>query len=215
MKHRWVRGSTGLLAVSAALLATSSTVPAATPPVSSPTPAPSPAPSGVGGNTPPAAAFPGESTTSDRIERATPVGYGTAGIPMTVLDAYRRAAALSPPACRLPLELLAAIGKVETGHARGGQVDASGTTLEPILGPVLNGGPFAAIHDTDAGRLDGDVVWDRAVGPMQFIPGTWAGWQSDGNADGRADPHNVYDASSAAGRYLCAGGRDLGTPGGL
>ncbi|MPZ85016.1 MAG: hypothetical protein GEV28_33370 [Actinophytocola sp.] len=149
---------------------------------------------------------------------AASTGIGVAGIPATVLDAYRRAAErtnMVQPGCHIPLELLAAIGKVETGHARSGRVAADGTTLTPILGPVLSGGPFAAIADTDGGLLDGDTVWDRAVGPMQFIPGTWARWQADGNVDGRTDPHNVYDASLAAARYLCAANRDLGTPTGL
>jgi hypothetical protein len=58
-------------------------------------------------------------------------------------------------------------------------------------------------------------MWDRAVGPMQFIPSTWAKWGSDGNVDGQLDPSNVYDASLAAARYLCAANRDLGTPAGL
>jgi hypothetical protein len=80
---------------------------------------------------------------------------------------------------------------------------------------VLSCGAFAAIRDTDGGTLDGDPVWDRAVGPMQFIPGTWARWQADGNVDGRLDPQNAYDASLAAARYLCAADRDLGTPAGL
>ena len=142
----------------------------------------------------------------------------TGDIPTTMLKAYQHARDLintAQPGCRLPLELLEAIGKVETGHARHGQVDASGRTLTPILGPVLDGNGFAAITDTDGGRYDGDRVWDRAVGPMQFIPSTWAGWFADGNGDGLADPHNVYDASLAAARYLCAANRDLGTPEGL
>jgi membrane-bound lytic murein transglycosylase B len=29
---------------------------------------------------------------------------------------------------------------------------------------------------------------------------------------GRTDPNNVFDAALAAGRYLCAGGRDLSVP---
>jgi len=110
----------------------------------------------------------------------------TGDIPATVLDAYRHARDLintAQPGCHLPLELLEAIGRVETGHARGGQVDKFGTTLTPILGPVLDGNGFAAIPDTDGGRFDGDHTWDRAVGPMQFIPGTWAGWFADGNGD--------------------------------
>jgi hypothetical protein len=142
----------------------------------------------------------------------------TGDIPATVLDAYRRAHSVinsSQPGCHLPLELLEAIGKVETNHARHGLVDPAGTTLSPILGPVLNGNGFAAIPDTDGGRWDGNTVWDRAVGPMQFIPSTWARWSTDGNGDQHADPNNVYDTSLAAARYLCAANRDLGTPQGL
>ncbi|MEU3504845.1 lytic transglycosylase domain-containing protein, partial [Streptomyces hundungensis] len=134
------------------------------------------------------------------------------GIAATVLAAYQRAAqrlAGSAPHCHLPWQLLAALGKVESGHAGGGRVDAHGTTLTPILGPVLNGAGFADIADTDHGTLDGDARHDRAVGPMQFIPSTWATWGRDGNDDGRKDPNNVFDASLAAGSYLCADGRDL------
>jgi hypothetical protein len=137
------------------------------------------------------------------------------GIPATVLSAYRAAVVTlttTEPACRIPVDLLAGIGKVESGHARGGRVSADGTALRPILGPVLDGtNGSAAIADTDGGALDGDTTWDRAVGPMQFIPSTWRGWASDGNRDGRADPENVFDAALAAARYLCAGGRDLST----
>ncbi|MFI1828803.1 lytic transglycosylase domain-containing protein [Streptomyces sp. NPDC020412] len=135
-----------------------------------------------------------------------------AGIPATVLAAYRGAEAAlrrGDPGCRLPWQLLAAIGKVESGQARGGRLDSRGTTLTPILGPVLDGVRFAHVPDTDDGAYDGDTRYDRAVGPMQFIPSTWAGWGQDANGDGRRDPHNMYDAALAAGRYLCAGGRDL------
>ncbi|MFJ1791053.1 lytic transglycosylase domain-containing protein [Kitasatospora griseola] len=142
-------------------------------------------------------------------------GLGNARLPSTVFDAYRRAEAslaASSPGCHLPWQLLAAIGEVESGQADGGRVDATGTTYRPILGPVLDGNGFAAIADTDGGRYDGSAVWDRAVGPMQFIPSTWATWGADGNGDGKADPNNIWDAALAAGRYLCAGGRDLAVP---
>jgi membrane-bound lytic murein transglycosylase B len=72
-----------------------------------------------------------------------------------------------------------------------------------------------AIPDTDGGRLDGDGRWDRAVGPMQFIPGTWGRWALDANADRAADPHNIYDASLAAARYLCFTGGSLTTEGAI
>ncbi|MYS35795.1 membrane-bound lytic murein transglycosylase B [Streptomyces sp. KhCrAH-43] len=141
--------------------------------------------------------------------------WAEAGIPATVLAAYRRAETTigrGDPGCRLPWQLLAAIGKVESGHAAGGRVDERGTTTSPILGPVLDGAGFAHIADTDGGAYDGDAAYDRAVGPMQFIPSTWAHWGRDGNGDGRRDPNNVYDAALAAGAYLCAGTRDLSVP---
>ena len=54
-------------------------------------------------------------------------GGSERGIPATVLDAYKKAEASlreSKPGCNLPWQLLAAIGKVESGQARGGRVDA-------------------------------------------------------------------------------------------
>ncbi|MEV6909271.1 lytic transglycosylase domain-containing protein [Amycolatopsis sp. NPDC051071] len=224
-----------LLGLSAALLIAvgASAAPAAVRPADgSAPPAPLPArqpdrPPGADGDTPPTAPPPSGALPSIADGRPLPpvprLGDGgavalTNGIPAAVLDAYRNAqsrlTALQPN-CRVPVALLAAIGKVESGHARGGRLDSAGTTVQPILGPVLKGGPYAAISDTDGGTWDGDPVWDRAVGPMQFIPGTWARWASDGNGDSLASPHNMYDAALAGARYLCAGGRDLATSGGL
>jgi len=151
-------------------------------------------------------------TPSSGTGSTTPAGDAEAGIPATVLDAYKKAEAElrdSKPGCNLPWQLLAAIGKVESGQARGGRVDASGTTYAKILGPKLDGNGFALIHDTDNGAYDGDSAYDRAVGPMQFIPSTWAWAGRDGNGDGTKDPNNVYDAALAAGHYLCRFDRDL------
>ena len=141
---------------------------------------------------------------------------GPLGIPATALRAYKTAADIlgrEQPACHIDWALIASIGRIESNHARGGYVDAAGTTREPILGPQLNGqGGFAAIPDTDQGLLDTDPVWDRAVGPTQFIPATWKGYASDGNGDGKSDPNNLFDAALATGRYLCSGGFDLAKP---
>ena len=141
---------------------------------------------------------------------------GPLGIPVTALAAYKNAADIlagEQPGCHIDWALIASIGRIESNHARGGYVDAAGNTLEPILGPVLNGaGPFAAIPDTDQGRYDGDTVWDRAVGPTQFIPGTWNGYASDGNGDGESNPNNIFDAALGTGRYLCSGGLDVTSP---
>ncbi|MET7321124.1 lytic transglycosylase domain-containing protein [Streptomyces sp. NPDC005549] len=139
-------------------------------------------------------------------------GPSEAGIPATVLDAYKQAEAelrRSKPGCNLPWQLLAAIGKVESGQARGGRVDAGGTTIGRIIGPQLDGNGFALIKDTDKGVYDGNSSYDNAVGPMQFIPSTWAWAGRDGNGDGKEDPNNVYDAALAAGHYLCRNGWDL------
>ncbi|QNS06846.1 lytic transglycosylase domain-containing protein [Streptomyces xanthii] len=145
-------------------------------------------------------------------------GDAEAGIPATVLDAYKKAEAelaRTKPGCNVSWELLAAIGKVESGQARGGNVDANGTTIDAITGPPLNGKGFAHIKDTDGGLYDGDTVYDRAVGPMQFIPTTWAWAGRDGNGDGKKDPNNIYDAALATGHYLCRADRDLSDAGDL
>jgi len=134
---------------------------------------------------------------------------GPLGIPGVMLGAYQRAAhllAASQPGCHLSWSVLAGIGRIESDHASGGRVDALGNTLGPILGPELDGSPgIAAIPDTDHGVFDGDTVWDRAVGPMQFIPSSWRQW-------GVGNPNNIYDSTLAAGRYLCAGGANLADP---
>src|SRR5215472_16472600 len=140
------------------------------------------------------------------------------GIPAVALAAYKRAAtalAASDPACHLPWQLLAGIGRVESDDGRfGGAVllpDGYGT--RPIFGLPLDGRDgVALVRDTDGGNLDGDPNFDRAVGPMQFIPSTWAVYGVDGNGDGKRDPNNIFDAALAAADYLCAGGGDMTSP---
>jgi membrane-bound lytic murein transglycosylase B len=131
-------------------------------------------------------------------------------LPLVALHAYWRASALAP--CRIPWWVIAGIGRIESGHgsAHGSSLTAEGDTTVHILGIPLDGrAGTAAIADSDGGRLDDDARWDRAVGPMQFIPGTWGRWAADGNADEEADPHNIYDAAGAAARYLCFSRGDL------
>lgn len=139
------------------------------------------------------------------------------GIPPRVLRAYLGAAlqiAQEDPGCRLGWNTLAGIGAVESDHGTFGDssIGDDGLTDPAIIGIALDGGDTAMIGDTDGGVLDGDAVWDRAVGPMQFIPGTWAQWGADGDGDGVADPQHIDDSALAAGRYLCAAGGDLADP---
>ncbi|SEC33076.1 Transglycosylase SLT domain-containing protein [Streptomyces sp. PAN_FS17] len=230
MAGQRARAARGTAAAVAAMVAlTASQAPGAVP-VRASVPAPeagrTPAEQGpsVSGGTPYRTELPPLRTASR--EGGAPVAGGA--LPASVFSAYRRAEerlAHEAPGCRLRWQLLAAIGQVESGQARGGRVTSDGTTVTPILGPRLDGVAFALIRDTDGGAHDGDTGYDRAVGPMQFIPSTWARWGADGNGDGRGDPNNVFDAALAAGRYLCSGwghlparakprawGRDLSDP---
>ena len=132
-------------------------------------------------------------------------------LPQAAMDAYKRAAATmagTDPSCQLPWTLLAGIGRVESDHGRyGGSVlSTDGVSRPAIIGVALNGkGPVAAIRDSDDGKMDKDEVWDRAVGPMQFIPTTWAYAGRDGDGDGKENPHDLDDAALAAAGYLCSG----------
>lgn len=133
------------------------------------------------------------------------------GIPARALSAYASAALtlqVEQPGCGLGWNTLAGLGAIESGHGghAGGVLRDDGYPDPPIRGIALDGSASAAIPDTDGGRFDGDAVWDRAVGPLQFIPSTWEQWGADANGDGVADPNQIDDAALAAARYLCAAG---------
>ena len=154
-------------------------------------------------------------TATTTVQAPGPALGSPASIPTLTLGDYERAAGLEAtldPGCHLQWPLLAAIGLVESNHGRHTQILAG---RRVVLGPVLNGGAFAAVPDTDHGRLDGDPRWDRAVGPMQFLPSTWARYAVDANGDGTADPQDGADAAAGAAAYLCAAGGDVGSAPGL
>lgn len=141
------------------------------------------------------------------------------GIPERALKAYAGAtiqATSEAPGCGLGWNTLAAIGEVESDHGRigGSALDAQGTASPAIIGIALDGDGVADIADTDDGALGGDTEHDRAVGPMQMIPQTWAAYAVDGSGDGIADPQNIDDAALAAAHYLCATGYDLSSSSG-
>jgi membrane-bound lytic murein transglycosylase B len=139
----------------------------------------------------------------------------TVGVPVIALQAYGYAQLRiqeTLPGCHLSWTTLAGIGKIESDHGRAGgaYLLPDGRALPPIIGPALDGtGNRALVKDTDHGLMDGDPIYDRAVGPMQFIPSTWKTWQVDADDDGTADPNDINDAALAAADYLCSGGRDL------
>ncbi|MBO0845760.1 MAG: lytic transglycosylase domain-containing protein [Nocardioides sp.] len=142
------------------------------------------------------------------------------GIPAVALAAYQRAATIIDSvdhSCRMPWQLVAAIGRVESDHGRvdGNVLTSRGLEKPGVFGPVLDGRHGTTlIKDTDAGRYDGDTAYDRAVGPMQFIPSTWAIVGVDADNDGQRNPQDIYDASLASAVYLCSGPDDLSTTAG-
>ncbi|MFC4854038.1 lytic transglycosylase domain-containing protein [Actinophytocola glycyrrhizae] len=142
-------------------------------------------------------------------------------IPVRSLVAYAEAeiaVRVSDPDCGINWATLAGVGRVESHHGRYGGSDIAddGKLAPPIIGIPLDGSPgVQAIPDTDGGRLDGDTKWDRAVGPMQFLPTTWARWGVRSGLDGvPPDPQDIDDAALSAANYLCASGGDLSSAAG-
>jgi transglycosylase-like protein with SLT domain len=137
------------------------------------------------------------------------------GIPVVAVQAYGYAELVvgrTVPSCHLSWTTIAALAKVESAHgsANGAVLGADGVAQPTIYGLPLNGqGGRGLIRDTDRGVIDGDTTFDRAVGPLQFIPSTWQENKVDADNNGNADPNDIDDAALTAAVYLCKGGRDL------
>ena len=104
----------------------------------------------------------------------------------------------SPAAMEVPAEYLAAY------RAAAGRCSGLRWTLLAAIGQVESG------H----GRNDGPSS-AGAIGPMQFMPATFARYAVDGDGDGLTDPWNPEDAIFTAARYLCATGIETGGPDGV
>ncbi|GAA0988287.1 hypothetical protein GCM10009551_042960 [Nocardiopsis tropica] len=149
----------------------------------------------------------------ERVEDARAQAGEVPGIPAVLLDAYRRAARgleqRHPDCTGMSWAVLAGIGREESDHAAGHTIAPDGDTDPPVVGPRLDGtgagGNRTAHTDSDKGRWDGDTEYDAAVGVTQLLPTWWAGHGVDGDGDGEADPHNVYDATASTAAELCTG----------
>lgn len=150
--------------------------------------------------------------SADMVDAAS-----TNGIPAAALAAYQRAEQVinaADKSCNLSWQLVAAIGRVESDHGRyGGSVlGDDGKSRPGIYGIPLDGSNGTTkVVDSDSGQFDDDPIFDRAVGPMQFIPGTWRIVGVDGDGDGTRDPQDIDDAALATAVYLCSGDEDLAT----
>ncbi|MEQ6902398.1 lytic murein transglycosylase [Nocardioides sp. YIM 152588] len=155
-----------------------------------------------------------------RNEAGIVAAAATNQIPSAALAAYQRAESVinsADKSCKLTWQVLAAIGRIESNHGRSdGNVLSDDGVAEPgIYGAALNGRKkTTAIPDTDGGQFDNDQRWDRAVGPMQFIPSTWSVVGVDADGDGQRNPQDIDDAALASAVYLCSGKDNLSTASG-
>ena len=139
-------------------------------------------------------------------------------MPVTALEAYAYAAKVAEvenPDCHMAWTTLAGIGTVEShnGTYHNATVAPNGDVTPPIRGVRLDGSNGnLEIIDSDGGEMDGDPIYARAMGPMQFIPETWRLYGVDANNDGVISPDNIDDAALSAAGYLCWRGRDLASP---
>ncbi|SCG35741.1 Membrane-bound lytic murein transglycosylase B [Micromonospora halophytica] len=189
--------------------------PGVTPPVGLPPTTPPP-----GGATPTApAAGPVTGRPADALAAWAQTTGAKVGVSPVAMQAYGYAElvlAETNRSCQLSWTTLAAIGYVESRHgqANGARLGSTGRAEPEIIGDPLDGnGGRMLIRDTDRGLFDRDTTYDRAIGPMQFIPTTWQEIGADADNDGRKDPHDLDDAALAAGKYLCKGGRNMTVPG--
>jgi membrane-bound lytic murein transglycosylase B len=86
---------------------------------------------------------------------------------------------------------------------------AAATTCQGLSWTVL-----AAIGQVETHHGSGTMVSSAgALGPMQFMPPTFAHYAVDGDHDGKADIMNSADSIFTAAHYLCANGAGSGDAG--
>ncbi len=97
----------------------------------------------------------------------------------------------------------------DTGGARGNAPSDLRSLYQQAAAtcPGLPWGVLAGIGQVETNHGQNTAVSSAgAMGPMQFLPSTWAIYGVDGNGDGKADILNQVDAVYTAARYLCASG---------
>ena len=80
--------------------------------------------------------------------------------------------------------------------------------------PGLSWTVLAAIGQVESGHgANASTSPAGAMGPMQFLPTTFAAYAVDGDGDGRADIHSPADSIYSAAYYLCRNGAGSGPAG--
>jgi hypothetical protein len=106
------------------------------------------------------------------------------------------------------------VGAATSGHKPGNYIELFQQSAA-LYCPGMSWTVLAAIGQIESGDgANNGPSSAGALGPMQFMPGTWQAWGI--TAFGEPGPPNVmdpYDAVPSAARYLCAAGG--GTPSGL
>lgn len=77
-------------------------------------------------------------------------------------------------------------------------VEQAGQVCPEVSAPLI-----AAIGKTESNWRTDVTSWVGAVGPMQFMPSTWAAYGRDIDGDGVADPRSIPDAVVSAAHLLC------------
>jgi hypothetical protein len=191
------------------------------------------------------ASYPLSAARTVTLPFAGPAPLGIAGVDLLVSQAVSRklglvhqvAALLSAPgltiaALRAQVALVLGSGSGARVVALRGQRPPTTTATAPAnitsylqlfqasaaqYCPELSWTVLAAIGQIESG--DGRNVGPStagALGPMQFLPSTWAAWGIDGFGQaGPPDVQNPLDAVPSAARMLCADGASAGTAAGL
>jgi Peptidase family M23/Transglycosylase SLT domain len=163
----------------------------------------------------PAVAIMGLAGVAGRDSAPPGAGATAAGVPARAAKAYQAAAGRCDG---LDWTLLAAIGAVETNHGQhaGAAIDPGTGEARPwIFGPALNGQNHTAAIPIKrwSGWWGLTGPWQRAVGPMQFLPTTFDAHAVDADQDGTTNPHDIDDAAATTANFICtsAGERVDGT----
>lgn len=104
----------------------------------------------------------------------------------------------------------AAAASSASGEATAGGIPKSYLALYQAAAATCPGLPWpvlAAIGQVESGHgTNTGPSSSGAMGPMQFLPSTFAAYSVDGDGDGVADIWNPADSIYSAARYLCANG---------